>query len=231
MNMERIGLSNPRLQLAALEVEMTNQLQELDKNSREAARQRKIAHFEDAEAALRDKADALMTNAVIGGGMKAGAGLATFCAGQNQLKADQIGDSTARGVSNGAEQSAPPQPGAPAGSQAEPPPGAPTGTQAEPTPGISPEKARLLRTANAQKGIAAGFEVGAHVSEGWSASVSTGFDRADGKNRRLAEQEQSMLDDKSDAIRRREDQFAQKLSLIEQMLQSDQETARVIVRG
>lgn len=217
--MERVGLSNPGLQLAALEIENTNQLQKLDKHSREAARQRKIAHLEDAEAALRDKADALMTNAVIGGGMKAGAGLATFCAGQNQIKAEQIGDSSAQGVSNGAERSAPPQPGAP------------DGTETQPPPGLSPEKARLLRTANAQKGVAAGFEVGAHVSEAYSASVSTGFDRADGKSRRLAEQEQATLDDKSDAIRRREDQFAKKLSLIEQMLQSDQETARVIVRG
>ncbi|MBI3201288.1 MAG: hypothetical protein HYZ29_07055 [Myxococcales bacterium] len=200
------SLSNRGLQVAALEMETSNQLQDLDKTSRDAARQRKVALLEQAESALRSKADALMASAVIGGATRVAAGAATFASASAELDANQMKWNDAK--------------------QAEA-----AGKSPMPGDAVSPEQASLLRVANRSKIAAAGFEAASHVSDTVLQSVVTGFERADAKGRRLAEQEQTQVDDKSDAIRRRDDQFAKKLALVEQMLQSDHETARVIVRG
>lgn len=111
------------------------------------------------------------------------------------------------------------------------------GTPADPSvPDAGPPKlteAQLTakEDANGARLLAAGFEAGDNVSGKLHEARRRSLDHSAAQHRRMAEQADHGIEDKTDAIRRREDQFAQKLAVLQEALRTEQETAKAIVRG
>jgi protein required for attachment to host cells len=194
------------LQIAALEVETTNQQQEADKASRDASRHAKLAEMKAEEDTLREKAGELMREAVVGGALKIGAGAATFAAGCNDLEAAHCDNEAGFLKEQGT-------------------------ADASAIKGLKDQALDAKDAANNWKLVASGAEGGALVSEGLSNARSSSLDADAAQHRRQAQQAENAAEDKADQIRRREDQFAQKLSVLEDTLRSSRETERMIIRG
>lgn len=190
--MTAVNFSSAGLKIAALEIEVTNQQQAADRASRDAARQAKLAEMKAEEEALAKQADALMREAVVGGCMRVGAGVANFSAGSSELDAAAVSDGTG-----------------------------------QPTAG----ECALRRAALSNKIAASGFEGGQFVSGQLTDAETKSLDQSAARHRRGAEQASHAVDDKRDAIRTREEQFSQKLAVLQETLRTEHETNKIIVRG
>lgn len=202
--------------LAMLEVESEQAQYDSDCKLRDAAREAKREHNKKHVEELRSKASALMAQAFTSGALQIGAGVVQFAsvsskleAGQAKLQSEDIGQQLQQTPKGSLDRSA-----------------------------LLEQRAPLEQRAMQSNALANRLCASADILKGSADVVAASFgavvarrDANAAAQSHAAGDAQSRADDAGEAARRRQTQLDQKLGILQQILEGEAETRRMLLRG
>lgn len=202
--------------LAMLEVESEQAQYDADCKLRDAAREAKQEHNKKQVEEIRSKASALMVQGFTSGALQIGAGAAQFAsvsskleAGQAKLQSEEIGQQLQQTPREALDRFA-----------------------------LLEQRASLNEQAIQSKALAERLCAGASVLKSSEdvvkasfGAVVTGREANAAAQAHAAENAQARADDANEAARRRQAQLDQKLGILQQILEGEAETRRMLLRG